>query len=181
MSSASTAGLAGLGALLTVLAWAGWGVVHANDPSDPLATPTRAVTPAEVLPATEQQPLRATAAETTPQGVRDRVGAALVEPARATPATSVLRDGFVMRHGMLTAVRVSGASIAAQPTAVPGSVALPPGVRPEDATISPAGVVTVIRAGGAASQSAAGDAMPGTAAVDVAANPFRPATATHSP
>jgi len=180
MSSRSTAGLAGLGAVVAGLAWAGWGAAFSDAPAASTAALALAVpaaeAPAHAVPGAE----RATRPNAAP--VAD-LGASVASsgPAPARSATPTLREGFAMHNGMPTALRAPVGTVAAQAAPAPGSVALPPGVRPEDVAVSPGGVVAVLRTGVPANASAMGDAVPVAAVGDAAASPFRPATATHSP
>lgn len=73
-----------------------------------------------------------------------RVAGTPPQQARALP---VVPDGFLLVHGQLTAVRAPvGPPIAPLP---PTAVSLPPGVGPEDASVSPGGMVSVTRTGSA--------------------------------
>jgi hypothetical protein len=105
-------------------------------------------------------------------------------PGAAVPrALPVPRDGFAVEHGILTAVRSPIGSAAAQPTpaALPVPVALPEGIRPDDAVVSPAGIVTIVRANGSTPQAQPAPAPTDATVDDAAASPFRATVATHSP
>jgi hypothetical protein len=151
---------AGMGALLTVLAWAGWSALGSIEPT---AAAARA-------PATDA-PAPARLATTVPAPSRDVVPAASAavaqgadRPQPAARALPVVPDGFVMEHGLLTAVRAPVATVDA-PIA-PMALTLPAGVRIEDARVSRTGMVAVMHTA--------------AAPADVAPNPPRPAMATNS-
>lgn len=147
------------GALLAVLAWAGWSALGADESTVAVGSPATAA-PAPTRPA-----------ETTPALSRDVVPAAKPAVAQAADqprpigrALPVVPDGFALEHGQLVAVRAP--TVATAVPIAPPAVTLPAGVRPEDARVSPTGIVAVMHTG----------AMPS----DAAPNPPRPAAATNS-
>ena len=172
MSPQAKSGAAG--AVLAVLAWAAWSALAPGTPADPAAPLVAAGTPSDNAPAAATTP----APIDTPPPVSPTAPAATVTPpsaAASPPAQAVLRDGFVMRHGVLTAERSpvdpNSARQAQAAAAVP--VTLPEGVRPEDAVVSVAGVVAVVRTNAAAAAT--------PPANDPAIASPRAAAATHAP
>lgn len=152
-----------LGVLAVVLGWAGWAALHADDPgkSAPSAPAITAVAP--VPQSLDRMRAVAAASESPPSNTSP--------PPAAIPAAR-LREGFVLEHGVVTAVRAS-----ANPRPAPrrdiDDAALPPGVSPADATLSPGGVVTVNRA----TRGMAREDSPQNAG----SNPFRAPERTSSP
>jgi hypothetical protein len=163
MSPRRNAGIAGLGALLAVLAWVGWGVATSDDSS---AQPTP---PVAALPALDEGVATRPTPPTPARAAAQAVSGSDVGRLAAPPAPAVLPDGFETRNGMLTAVRSAARADVAPSLAQPGTAVLPAGIRPEDAVVSPSGIVTVMRTDVA------------SRADDVAANALRPATMAHSP
>ena len=85
----------------------------------------------------------------------------VVPPPPEARALPVVPEGFLMVHGQLTAERAPvGPAIAPLPST---AASLPPGVRPEDASVSPGGIVSVTRTG--ASNTDAGSNPPRVAGV----------------
>lgn len=178
--SRSTACLVGLGALVTVAVWAGWGAAQPDSPSEPTALVTSSVKSTEVL---QQPALGADRAsvDDVPRVVADAVGTASGQSAHAQPPTPAVRDGFEVRNGVLTAVRASGNNTIPPAAVAAIAVDLPPGTRPEDVSVAPTGIVTLLRSSPAVLQMATGEAVP-TAAGDAAAmSPLRPVTVTRAP
>lgn len=155
---------AGLGALLAVLAWAGWSALGMDDsmtaPHSLASVAPPSDSPSPTVPAASRDVVPAIPAPVAPTADRPAV---LPRPdPRALP---VAPDGFAMAHGRLTAVRAP--SVATVAPIAPMVVTLPAGVRPEDAVVSPTGMVAVMHAG--------------AAPVDAAPEPPRLAAVTHSP
>lgn len=148
-----------LGVLVVVCGWAGWSALHAGEA--PAAELTQASAVA-VAPPPRQSEVAVRVA-TTPAS-----SSPLPAAREGTPA---LREGFVLEHGMVTAIR--SPVVPNQVTVVPPPVgALPPGVRPEDAEMSPGGIMAVRRLA---------PSTPSGVLVDEAApNPFGPPTHTHA-
>ena len=171
MSPQAKAGAAGT--LLAILAWSAWYTLDADSPADPGASLATADASVDIAPAAGPAPTaidasRPTAATDTPPA----------PPAHASqPAPAVLRDGFEMRHGVLTAVRspVDPNAVPPARTAAAAQVALPEGVRQEDVVVSVAGIVSVVRAN---VSTPAAQAAPGN---DPASASSRAVTLTRAP
>jgi hypothetical protein len=151
-----------LGAALAVLAWAGWSALEPRESptsSGAMATATAATVPVSPVPTAR---VDAPAAVVSPGLVAVRPVAPLAPQSRALP---VVPDGFALEHGQLTSVRAPAGTTAV--AIVPPAVTLPAGVRPEDAVVSPTGIVSVTRAA--------------TVSAGAAPTPPRPVAATHSP
>ena len=154
----------GLGALLALSAWATW-VALGADGSTARAGAGTMVAPAAAPPRETVQPSpREVARAAVATGAASVARAAV--PARTDErALPVVPDGFALANGQLTAVRAPAvASVAIPP---PVAVTLPAGVRPEDAVVSPTGMVAVMHS----------PAVP----ADAAPNPPRPASVSRSP
>ena len=154
-----------LGALAAVVGWAAWSAFGPRESSE-------SALPAET--SVVQLALPASVAPTAPPRLVEPVvkpdGAAPpLAPAAPPPPSPRLRDGLVMEHGMPVAnhALTGDDGLAALP---PPMVALPAGVRAEDAVVNRAGMVTLTRSGDA---SATGDAASTT--------PTRAATVTRAP
>ncbi len=175
MSPQAKAGAAG--AVLAVLAWAAWSALDSGTPADPAASLVAAGASSDNAPVVATAP----APIDTPHPDSPIAPAVAVTPpsaAASQPAPPVLRDGFVMQHGVLTAERspVDPNSAQQAQTAPAVPVALPEGVRPEDAVVSVAGVVAVVRTNGSVAA-----AQPPLAANDPAIASLRAAAVTHAP
>jgi hypothetical protein len=153
-----------LGALGAVAGWIAWSLLApANEPASALAAG------APVAANTLFDPKSPTAQPAPARAPEARAVASAPAATTAMPPRAVaLREGQVMAHGLPTAVHASsddGTSALAAP-----SVALPAGVRPEDAVVNRAGMVALTRSATA----------PSTAAVAPDNTP-RPPVATHAP
>jgi len=148
-----------LGALVVAVGWTVWSTLGPTAPSESALPPGMPVAEAAAPPAALPTPVqRATIQAASVDAMDVRVTA---KPS-ATPAPP-LRDGLVMEHGMPTAVRALAAD--ADVDAQPPAAGLPAGVRPEDASVNRAGMVTLKRS---ADASAGADASTANASRAVA-------------
>jgi hypothetical protein len=146
-----------VGASLAVAGWAAW---SALDAADPVASPTPVIAPIALAQVVPQDVVPAARSPEAKAAVR-----VVVPPLPEARALPVAPEGFLMVHGQLTAERAPvGPPIAAL---APIAARLPPGVRPEDASVSPGGTVSVTRTG--------------AANTDAGSNPPRVASVTRSP
>ncbi len=154
------------GALVVAVGWTVWSTLGPTAPSEsalPLGTPvTEAAAPPAAVPTPVQR-------ATVQAASLDATNVAVTAKPSATPAPP-LRDGLVMEHGMPTAVRALVADAEVEVAAQPPAAGLPAGVRPQDASVNRAGMVTLKRSA---------DAPAGS---DVStANASRVATLTRAP
>lgn len=151
-----------LGALAAVAGWAAWSML-----AQPQAAPAAPASPA-VAANTRFAPDRPSPPAASPQAPEARVGGPAAAATTAAPVRAVaLREGQVLEHGLPTALHAGSADGPYAP--VSPAVALPPGARPEDAVVDPAGLVALTRS---ATPPAGDAAAPATA---------RPALASHAP
>ena len=149
-----------LGALAVVVGWVAWSMLAPQQ--EPPA-----------LPPVQEQVAQAVPPVPTPPAPVEQAPRPAAAVARAAPSAPVrarlpLRDGLVMQHGMPTAVHALADD--GSQAATPPAVALPAGVRTEDAVVNRAGTVALNRSAD----------MPADVDASTANAPRQPA-ATHAP